>query len=91
MTNEGYIWTTLHHRESGQYFEVTTMDRISSSPYTPEHIYSETFVWEHDSKTGKKGRILAQYEDRKGSAKIHVAICEKLLRMGLKALDEEES
>ena len=90
IVNEGYIWTLIFHRESGKYFEVTTIDRDSSSPYIPGHIYSETLIWECDPETKKKDHILWQDEDSRGHVDAHLKWCKKLVEKGEKAFEEEE-
>ncbi len=89
IINDGYIWTQIYHRESGKFFEVTTIDRNSSSPL--DHVYSETLIWENDPVHDMKRTLLGQDEDLRGHVDTHLKWCKKLVEKGEKAFEEEES
>lgn len=88
--SEGYLWTRVFHKDSGVSFWVTTINRNSSCRETPDHIYSESFVWDCDEKGLRGRKILFEDSDSRNSPRTHFKLVKKLLEGGLDALEEEE-
>ena len=88
--SEGYLWTRVFHKESGDSFWVTTINRNNSCRETPDQIYSESFVWDCDEKGLRGNRILFEDSDLRNGSRTHFRIVQKLLEGGLKALEEDE-
>lgn len=71
-----YVW------HNGIRYYVSTIDRESSSPLAPDHVYAETMAWEIDRKTGTLVRIIAQDSGPQGSIRAHLAMVERVARFG---------
>lgn len=72
-----YVW---HNNEA---FFVSTINRQSSASLAYGHIYAETLVWEWDSETRKRGKIIGQDECAEDSILAHQSMVKSLFKTGL--------
>jgi len=75
--SEAVAWSIVGDRY------ISTAYRRSSAARAPNHWYYETFIWEYDPVTGKRGRILhcVTTDDVKRARKVHWQITESLAKL----------
>lgn len=87
MLDEKVIQSYVFYEDKA--FFVSTIERDSSAMLGPGRYY-ETIVWEWDTETRERGKIICQEGTHKGDLKQHFLICKVLRVTGKWPEDEEE-
>ena len=81
--SESVIGSYVYH--GGKCWNVSTINRVCSSPYAPT-MYYETLVWECDPSTKKRGRMVHQDE----GFHAHFNICREIILSGAFWINTDE-
>jgi len=77
--NEKLIQTYVRHND--QWFFVSTINRESSVPMEPGHIYAETLAWSIENDNTRRDLVI-QESDVANSIDTHIFVIEQLTKYG---------
>lgn len=84
-----HVMQTYVYGNDGKFF-VSTMDRFSSSPHSPDRQFSETLVWTING--GGIGRLIGEFSSNTTQdIAQHIRVCENAFRFGCKFFNKEWS